>query len=77
MSDNMTKKIIAFGLWIAGFSLPFHYGILSTEENDYAGHGNMYGLASFVLAIALLFAGYWFYDSATPKKAPVEEKAGH
>lgn len=63
------KKLIAIALWILAFALPFRYAILDTDDllQPDGSIDNIKGLLSFVIMLALLFAGYWFMDSASPK----------
>ena len=63
------KKLIAIALWLLTFALPFRYAILDTDELLQADGStdNITGLLSFIAMVGLLFAGYWFMDSASPK----------
>lgn len=54
------KKYIGYLLWVLGFAIPFQSALLSTEEV-----GNVKGLVSFIVMMALVFAGYLLVDSAT------------
>lgn len=63
------KKLIAIALWILAFALPFRYAILDTDDllQPDGSIDNIKGLLSFIIMLALLFVGYWFMDSASPK----------
>lgn len=73
----MVKKLIGLACWLLGFLIPFKYAILDTDEVilENGRADNILGLLSFVAMIALFFAGYAFYDSASPK--PGSESHGH
>lgn len=64
------KKYIGYLLWVLGFAIPFQSALLSTEEV-----GNIKGLVSFVVMMALVFAGYVLVDSAP--SAQHGESKGH
>ncbi|MDQ3101324.1 MAG: hypothetical protein M3R08_08050 [Bacteroidota bacterium] len=71
-----TRKLIGLALWLVAFSLPFWWSLLNTDQVVYedGSANNMKGLISFVMMIGLLFAGYWFIDSA---KGNTAETGGH
>lgn len=73
----MAKKLIGLACWLLGFLIPFKYAILDTDEVVLADGraDNIMGLLSFVAMLALFFAGYAFYDSASPK--PGSDPHGH
>lgn len=70
------RKLIGLALWLAAFTLPFWWSLLSTDQVVYEDGtaNNMKGLISFVILVALLFIGYWLVDSA---KKPTAETGGH
>jgi len=61
------KKYIGLALWLLAFLIPFRYALLSTEDV-----GNITGLLSFVVFLALVFIGYALVDSA-----PKATEGGH
>ncbi len=64
------KKIIGFTCWLIAFLIPAHWALLETD-----GVSNMPGLFAFVSFVVLVFAGYWFVDSAPSKTS--SEGHGH
>jgi cytochrome c biogenesis protein CcdA len=60
------RKIIGLALWLVGLTLPFWWAVLNTDKVVYddGRANNIQGLLSFVALVALLFAGYYFVDSA-------------
>lgn len=63
------RKIIGYALWLLAFLIPFQSALLSTEDI-----GNVKGLISFVVLLALIFTGYILVDGAN---AAEKAKAGH
>jgi hypothetical protein len=70
LEQTMNKRrIIGYLCWLAAFLIPFQSALLSTEEI-----GNVRGLISFVVLVALLFLGYILVDGAN---AADKAKASH
>jgi hypothetical protein len=55
------KKYLGWACWLVAFLVPFNPALLGSEEAS-----NTIGVISFVVFIALLFTGYWLYDSSAP-----------
>lgn len=72
------KKLIGLALWLLAFLIPFKYAILDTDDLVQADGSidQIKGLISFVILLALLFAGYWLIDSAGEKQG-TEGSHGH
>lgn len=70
------RKLIGLALWLAAFTLPIWWSLLSTTQVVYEDGtaNNMKGLISFVLLVILLFTGYWLVDSAKKQTA---DTGGH
>lgn len=61
-----TKKLIGIVLWLLAFAIPFRFSLLETGDV-----GNIKGLVSFVVMLALVFTGYALFDSGK------QESHGH
>lgn len=55
-----TKKLIGIILWVLAFAIPFRFALLDSEDV-----GNIKGLVSFVVMLALVFTGYALFDGGT------------
>lgn len=53
------RRIIGYICWLAAFLVPLQSSLLSTEDV-----GNVQGLVSFIIFVALIFTGYILVDGA-------------
>ncbi len=72
------RKIIGLALWLVALTLPFWWSVLNTDTVIYddGRADNIKGLLSFVVLVVLLFAGYYFVDSA-PRSSDAGHHHGH